>query len=552
MARLLPSDLSHLALAGAREPELETLRQLQAKLPPAYTVFHGVHWSREYKSGTQFGELDFVVVNQGGKALLIEQKNGPLEETANGLVKVYPERAKSVGDQVRRALDGVREKFKWVHRNQADLDLDYLIYCPDYRVANLNAASIDASRVVDAPVRDQLAEAVESVLGPGTPGPTAERVQQFFRQTFDLVPDVHAHVSSQERNFTRLSSELVNLLRGLEMHPFRLLVDGTAGAGKTLIARQFFDDAVARGRRPLLVCYNRPLAEKLKAVVGPGGMVGTFHGLCNRFLAERGHRFNYREMSRDHAFWQRFVELVVGEAIPEEWTFDTLIVDEGQDFEQEWVDILKLFLRDGHETLWLEDRDQNLRDRPPVVLDGFVGYRARRNYRSPDSIARFIRRTLPFTFERANDLPGLGVGVTTYSRPAEQPALVGAIIHRLLDQGFTHDDIVILTLHGAANSVVSACEKVGGYPLRRFIGEYDLLGNQVLTPGKIAFESVGRFKGQQAPAVILVDIDPAPERLEHFERLAFAGMTRATVRLETLVRASNPLDETFLTSEVTG
>jgi hypothetical protein len=552
MARLLPSDISHLALAGAGEPELETLRQLQAKLPSSYTVFHGVHWSREYKSDIKFGELDFVIVNQGGKALVIEQKNGPLEETANGPIKAHPERAKSVGDQVRRSLDGVREKFKWVHRDQADLDLDYLIYCPDYRVANLNAASIEASRIVDAPVRHQLAEAVESVLGPGTPGPAAERVQQFFRQTFDLVPDVHAHVSSQERNFTRLSSELINLLGGLEMHPFRLRVDGTAGAGKTLIARQFFDDAVARGRRPLLVCYNRPLAEKLKAVVGAGGMVGTFRGLCSRFLAERGHRFDFREMNRDPAFWPRVVELVAGEAIPAEWTFDTLIVDEGQDFEQEWLDILKLFLREGHEALWLEDRDQNLRGRPPVALDGFVGYRARRNYRSPDSIARFIRRTLPFTFECANDLPGLGVGVTTYLRPAEQLGLVGKIIHRLLDQGFTHDDIAILSLHGAANSVFSTCEKVGGYPLRRFIGDYDLSGNQVLTPGKIAFESVGRFKGQQAPAVILVDIDPAPERLEHCERLAFAGMTRATVRLETLARASNPLNERFLAWGVTG
>src|SRR4030095_13948958 len=130
MARLLPSDLSHLALAGAREPELETLRQLQAKLPPAYTVFHGVHSSRQYKSDTQVCQLGFVVVNQGGKALVIEQKNGPLEETANGLVKVYPERSKSVGGHVHRALDGGGEKFKCVHRNQAALELDYLIYCP--------------------------------------------------------------------------------------------------------------------------------------------------------------------------------------------------------------------------------------------------------------------------------------------------------------------------------------------------------------------------------------------------------------------------------------
>jgi nuclease-like protein len=552
MARLLPSDISHLALAGAREPELETLRQLQAKLPSAYTVFHGVHWSREYKSDIKFGELDFVVVNQGGKALVIEQKNGHLEETANGLVKVYPDRAKSVGDQVRRALDGIREKFKWVHRNRADLDLDYLIYCPDYRVADLNAAALDASRIVDAPCRDRLAEKVETLLGPGAPCPEADRVQQFFRQTFDLVPDVHAHVSSQERNFTRLSTELVNLLRGLEMHPLRLRVDGTAGAGKTLIARQFFDEAVARGRRPLLVCYNRPLAEKLKVVVQEGGMVGTFHGLCNRFLTERGHKFDYAEMNCDPSFWQRVIERVAGETIPDEWKFDTLIVDEGQDFEQEWVEVLNLFLRDGHETLWLEDRDQNLREQPPVVLDGFVGYRARRNYRSPESIARFIRRTLPFKFECANDLPGLGVGVSTYSNPADQPSLVGKVINRLLEQGFTHDDIVILTLHGAAHSVFSTRDKVGGYPLRRFTGNYDLVGNQVLTPGKILFESVGRFKGQQSPAVVLVDIDPTTERFGHMEKLAFAGMTRATVRLETVGKAGNALNERFVASGMAG
>ena len=41
MARLLPSDISYLALAGSRAPELETLRQLEVKLSPAYTVFHG-------------------------------------------------------------------------------------------------------------------------------------------------------------------------------------------------------------------------------------------------------------------------------------------------------------------------------------------------------------------------------------------------------------------------------------------------------------------------------------------------------------------------------
>ena len=74
MAHIIPSDISQLALAGAREPELDTLRVLKTGLPAAFTVFHGVHWSRSYKGGTCYGEIDFVVINQAGDVLLIEQK----------------------------------------------------------------------------------------------------------------------------------------------------------------------------------------------------------------------------------------------------------------------------------------------------------------------------------------------------------------------------------------------------------------------------------------------------------------------------------------------
>jgi hypothetical protein len=40
--------------------------------------------------------------------------------------------------------------------------------------------------------------------------------------------------------------------------------------------------------------------------------------------------------------------------------------------------------------------------------------------------------------------------------------------------------------------------RVGNYRLRRFTGEYDLLGNQFTTPGQITFDSVSRFKGQES------------------------------------------------------
>jgi hypothetical protein len=554
MAHIVPSDITELALAGASEPELATLARLRNELSGDYVVFHGVHWSREYSGYTAFGEIDFVVVNRAGEVLLIEQKNGPLEEDETGLVKRYESGPKNVNDQVRRAVDSVREKFRWTHPRER-LALDYLIYCPEHRVVEINAATLDMSRIVDAASRDSLAQRIDAVLGPGTSERPAwrEQVLGFFRQTFDLVPDIHAAVSKQEQRFTRLSSGMARFLADLEMRPLRLRVTGTAGCGKTVVAERFFDRAVNVGARPLLVCFNRPLAERLKGLSRGNGLVTTWYGLCDRFLSERGHKLDYERMRTDPQFWRRVADLVTGETVPEDWRFDTLIVDEGQDFEQEWIEILRLFLRDHHDILWLEDPDQNLHDLQAVRLDGFVRYRARTNYRSPASVAQFIRRVLPFEFEPANDLPGRSVRVTAYDEPGEQVKLVGKIVDELLEQRFDYGDIIVLTTCHVAKpaerrSALDGKERAGKHRLRRFTNEYDLFGNQVLTDGKLRFESVYRFKGQQAPAVILMDVDPAADTLDHDRRVLFSGMTRATVRLEVVARRGNALNTTIVSS----
>jgi hypothetical protein len=111
----------------------------------------------------------------------------------------------------------------------------------------------------------------------------------------------------------------------------------------------------------------------------------------------------------------------------------------------------------------------------------------------------------------------------------------------LLRQGFTHNDIVILTMKGLNSSVLCARDRVGNFTLRRFTGEYDLFGNQVMTPGQLTFDSVRRFKGQQAPAVILVDVESDAADPTLTDRLLYTAMTRPTVRLELLVRGTDPL-----------
>jgi hypothetical protein len=547
MAYIVPADISQLALAGGKTPELETLHILKSALPSDYTVFHGVHWSQEYKGYTVYGEVDFVVVNRSGEVLLIEQKNGPLEETGAGLIKVYESGPKNVKDQVRRSLENMREKFKRIHGHQAGLKLDYLIYCPDYRIENLNAAALDQSRIVDARTSGNLSNRIEDILGPGDPAEDSkwETVLRFLEQSFEVVPDIHAFVSAQETAFTRLSGGLVNIVKNIDMMPMRLWVEGVAGSGKSAVGRFIFDRQVAAGRRPLLVCFNRPLAEKLNHAVVPGGYVNTWYGLCAKFLEQRGHALDFKQMQGDSEFWSRVQERVVDEEITDEWMFDALIIDEGQDFEPLWLDILEKFLRKNADIVWLQDSSQNIRGGVGVELAGFVGYRCLANHRSPESIARFIQRHSPFPFECANSLPGLGVGVSRYDDLQDQPKIVGNIVRDLLQRGFQHSDMAIVTCRGIAHSVFSDRLRVGDQTLRRFTGEYDLFGNQVMSDGRLTFDSIYRFKGQQAPAVILVDVDLKENDPDRANRLLHTGMTRATVRLEIVTRNGNPLTSGF-------
>ena len=102
------------------------------------------------------------------------------------------------------------------------------------------------------------------------------------------MPEIGAVIGETEALYTRLSGGLAEWGRCLDFEPFRLRVIGTAGSGKTQLALAVFRDAVAAGRRPLYVCFNRPLADHMTQVTPRGGEVATYHQLCDRFLRSIG------------------------------------------------------------------------------------------------------------------------------------------------------------------------------------------------------------------------------------------------------------------------
>jgi hypothetical protein len=398
------------------------------------------------------------------------------------------------------------------------------------------------SRIVHAGSKDSLPKRIINLLGSERGGDSdkLKTILGFFRHEYHLVPDIHRTLETQEAQFIRSTGGVCEVLQNLKGTPLRLKVSGTAGCGKSIAAVALYTKALEDGKRPLLVCFNRTLADHISESVPSGGMVTTFYGLCDKFVSERGHKLDFSTMSSDPNFWNSIQDAVIGEEVPDSWQFDTIIVDEGQDFKQVWHDIIEVFLRDGGNFIWLEDQMQNLSGTDPVSLNGFITYEAKTNYRSPVRIAQYIEKLLPFEFEIGNVFGGMSVAVHGYKKREDQMEIVGQRIEKLVKSGFRPTDIVVITCRGISSSPLAEVDQFGGYSIRKFTGQYTEDGQQIYQKGDILFDSIYRFKGQEAPAVILCDVSPDEDSRARWEKLLFCGMTRPTLRLEILADKSTP------------
>lgn len=527
MARIVPDGWTELAATGAAAREIETLTLLAAALPDAYTVYHAVHWTNLEHGFSVYGEIDFVVVNRAGDLLFIEQKSGFLEESAEGLVKGYAEKVKSVPAQLARTVAAMQVKLAR-RPGCKGVRVDYLLYCPDYRVRQLESAGISAGRIVDARRRDQLAATIEAALPPGEIDDRAVEVHRFLRDVIQLDTDVSALIGRAGALVTRISGGLAHWARQLDFQPFRLRVEGTAGSGKTQLALAEYRDTLARGGRPLFVCFNRPLADHFRAIAPAGGWAGTLHTLCDQRLRATG---ELPDFSRPDAF-DRLVERAAELPVGDDWLFDTLIVDEGQDFSEAWRDLVLRHLKPDGRALWLEDPLQNLYGRPPLTLPGWVVLHARGNYRSPRPVVRMLQALLPqgAAIDAVGPLHDAGLEVLTYRDTAQLREQVKEGVRLCLAAGYRKSDMALISFRGREQSALFPYTQLGPHTLKTFTGDYDLLGHPLYGEGDLLLETVYRFKGQAAAAVVFAEID-FDVLDDKAVRKLFVGATRAMMKL---------------------
>jgi hypothetical protein len=223
-------------------------------------------------------------------------------------------------------------------------------------------------------------------------------LDELLAPTWALHRLVRGHIEDDRAQLLATSREqalIVSRTRTLR----RLEVVGPAGSGKSMLAAEKARRLVREGYRTLLVCFNQRLAtsliRELEGAPAPAGLdVTTFHRLCERLGTDAG-TLPARPDPIPQSWWDETLPNALEAAIvarPDQ-RYHAVVVDEGQDFEARWFELLQGLLVDPDDVYWVfHDRGQALIREDVVAGLGLERHELFENHRNPESIAALAGR----------------------------------------------------------------------------------------------------------------------------------------------------------------
>ncbi|MDA0350419.1 MAG: ATP-dependent helicase [Verrucomicrobia bacterium] len=532
MARMIPELTDEQILAAHdSEAEARVYRSLRDQLSEDVTVLYSVPWIETSKSGSTDGETDFVVIDPSRGVLALEVKGGTSEvgpggrwstRGANGAIVPI----KNPFQQGVKSKNVLRRQIHSI----TGVDTDSMVF--GHCVALPDTYASPGNLGLDAPNEILLVEGdFESVEG---------KINSIFEywsdrehrmlptDIVDLItsrifprqvigPSLGVEVRYAEERIIELTKQQCRYL-GFLRNQRRVCIEGSAGTGKTVLALEKAKQLAADGVPTLLTCFNNQLAARLAFATEdlPNLTVQTFHDTCVKFAEEAGLELPADSSGFNSEFFDvKLPELMLRaiDLVPDR-RFGAVVIDEAQDLQPEWWELLELLLDDDDGWLWaFRDSGQNLYGRESELPARMSAYPLQQNVRNTQKIHAAAAPFAPGDHGICIGPDGGDVRYEFATNPSAVRSVVGRALHRLInDEGLNREDVIVLTATSTANSAMSGVDRVGSFDLKAF-GEEG---------SGIAVESVWRFKGLERPAVIVTDITEGTR-----DALRYVAMTRA-------------------------
>lgn len=538
----------------ASSAERQLYEAFRSGLGDDFLVLHSVKWiSKPRGTGPRDGEVDFLLCHPRHGLLVIEVKGGGVTlDYATGRFASTDRHGneheiKNPFEQAIRGKFAILEKLKespyWQKLNLGRIVLGHAVFFPDIdRVSGL--AGPDAPLEVMGDRRDLtsiqqwVGRAFAYWADSGNQGRISElgavgvaTVRRIFARASTTRPLVSARLAQEEQARIELTDRQAAILDVLSRQR-RVVIAGGAGTGKTLIAREKAVRSAEEGLNTLLVCYNRGLADHLREqCAGIEGLdVATFHQLCKRWIdkakAELG-RDLMAEARRDYPGGTDFdhhqpiaLALAIDAFGPH---YDAIVVDEAQDFGDEFWMPIEMMLSDHADGLLYVflDENQDIYGRSAAIPIASEPMLLNRNCRNTAAIHAAAYRYYRGAAIAAPRIAGAEVELLTAPDVSRQAHAISALVTRMVSmEGVAPHDIGVLLCDGHERSPFERALAATTVPKTARWGRLEGYG-----PSSITVDSVARFKGLERPIIILWGLD-ACDPIADRETL-YVGMSRA-------------------------
>jgi len=475
------------------------------------------------------GEIDIVVLSPIGNVLLVEVKAGDVSIADGQMTKVYREGPSNVGRQTKVQFAAVVNRLA-----QADISthVTNCLVLPDYIVGTQQIVAIPPERIIDATRFDQLGALVREMLAAEQLATDIERLRKFFCNEFNVTLDMRV-LSEQVRATTlRLADGLATWIPRISAPSGVIRVQATAGSGKTQLALKLLQDASLKSLRSLYVCYNRSLADRIAHIAPTKAKVANFHELCVEHYRQTVGEPDFSAPNNYDRLIMHYCDSVETDTSMQS-RYRLIVIDEGQDFQPDWVAALLPQLTEDGMIYLLEDDAQRLYKREEFELSDVVTVNCQDNFRTPRKICKVIN-ALSLTDQPVitrSSYDGELPNFYTYTNDAELLLTTQDAVQNLIKRGIALNDIAIISWRGLAGSQIVKAQQLGDYVLQRPTGKYSTAGDAIWTEGNLLVDSVYRFKGQSAAGIVLTEVDF--EMIDDsVRRKLFVGLTRAQLAVE--------------------
>ncbi len=521
MAKFIPTLPSSFNGSIGEEKVFDALRLLDNN----YIIFHSFNWIG-LSERTQ-GEADFVIIHPNKGVMVIEVKSGKIDYEYGQWTQTNM--ATRFKKPISPFVQASRSKFEIIERLTKGIRFGrvplvcHAVWFSSFPLKLTDRLPPEAPKeiVFDKNTLNEAKKRIDETFDywrkkTGFNSTMNSRqlneVIEIIAPHFHAVPGMKEIIDETEKYYIKLTNQQAALLSYLKEQK-TAVIHGLAGTGKTVLAKEKARMLADEGGAVLFLCYNSFLKDYLRIYFSmPGIAFHNVHSLAREVLDNGSVSFD--------ELLDEFEKYLLHVIEPEDWAYDHIVIDEGQDLNEALVNRLYNLTKAKDGSFYVfYDRNQYVmkNEMPKWVEEAECKLVLHRNCRNTVEIFKTACSMIGLNSSVSEDSVHGEIPVAfLYNDESELLQIIEQFTKTAIDAGIKPDEIVFLTIETEKKSILSKVNSINGIPI---------CSEKV--KDSILFTTVRKFKGLEAKAVMVIDVSIRSLVDPEKQRLIYVGCSRA-------------------------